>query len=67
MVTLICDAGERYLQTYHNEAWMARQHVDLAPWRRQLAEFAETGAWTSRVRHARHLDRSGQPDTRSDP
>jgi cysteine synthase len=23
MLSLICDSGERYLPTYHNEAWVA--------------------------------------------
>lgn len=45
VVTLICDAGERYLCTYYNDVWLAQKKVDLRPWRRQLAEFHETGAW----------------------
>jgi cysteine synthase A len=45
VVTLICDSGERYLETYYDDAWMAKRKVDLGPWRRQLAEFHETGHW----------------------
>ena len=30
VVTLICDGGERYLDTYYNDAWMAAQGFDLA-------------------------------------
>ena len=26
IVTLICDSGERYLDTYYNDAWVA-QHI----------------------------------------
>jgi cysteine synthase A len=52
VVTLICDSGERYLDTYYDDVWMARRKVDLRPWRRQLADFYETGAWRSVVPHA---------------
>jgi cysteine synthase A len=45
IVTMVCDSGERYLQTYYDDAWMAQKKVDLQPWRRQLAEFYESGAW----------------------
>ena len=30
VVTLICDGGERYLDTYYNDAWLAAQGFDLA-------------------------------------
>jgi cysteine synthase len=52
VVTLICDSGERYVQTYYDDAWMAPRKVDLQPWHRQLVELYETGAWTSAVPHA---------------
>jgi cysteine synthase A len=52
VVTMICDSGERYLQTYYDDDWMAERNVDLRPWRRQLALLHETGAWTSTVTHA---------------
>ena len=66
VVTLICDSGERYLQTYYNDVWMAQRQVDLRPWRRQLAEFHETGAWTSALPQAElaHLPVEGE---RHDP
>jgi cysteine synthase A len=51
VVTLICDSGERYLQTYYNDAWMAQRKIDLSPWQRQLAEFYETGAWQQALPH----------------
>ena len=31
VVTLICDGGERYLDTYYDAAWLAREGLDLAP------------------------------------
>lgn len=47
VVTLICDSGERYLQTYYDDAWMAQKKIDLRPWQRQLSDFHKSGAWTS--------------------
>lgn len=52
VVTLICDSGERYLQTYYSEAWMAERKIDLRPWQRQLAAFYENGAWQQAMPHA---------------
>ena len=52
VVTLICDSGERYLQTYYNDVWMAQKKVDLRPWRGQLTDFYNTGAWDNAARHA---------------
>jgi cysteine synthase len=65
VVTLICDAGDRYLQTYYSDVWLARQNVDLRPWRRQLAAFHQTGAWTSTLPHARFLDQCETGDCRA--
>ncbi|MCZ4297239.1 PLP-dependent cysteine synthase family protein [Henriciella marina] len=31
VATLICDGGERYLDTYYNPDWLAAQDLDLAP------------------------------------
>ncbi len=45
IVTLICDGGERYLQTYFDPAWLERQAIDLEPYRGRLQRFYETGAW----------------------
>lgn len=32
VVTLICDGGERYLDTCYNPDWIAAQGLDLVPW-----------------------------------
>ena len=61
VVTLICDSGERYLQTYYDDVWMAQTKVDLEPWRRQLVELHETGAWRSAMPYA-CLDELGNED-----
>jgi cysteine synthase A len=52
VVTLICDSGERYLQTYFNDVWLAKRRIDLRPWRRQLVELYETGAWSGQLPRA---------------
>lgn len=36
VVTLICDSGERYLDTYYNEAWLKEQNLDPAPYYQRL-------------------------------
>ena len=43
IVTLLCDAGERYLSTYYDDAWLAEHDVDLAPWSALRAEYDATG------------------------
>jgi cysteine synthase A len=67
VVTLICDSGDRYLQTYYSDVWLAQQKVDLRPWRRHLMEFSETGAWESTGQHARFLDQRKGCDAREAP
>jgi cysteine synthase A len=36
IVTLLCDSGERYLETYYNEEWVKVNIGDLQPWRMEL-------------------------------
>lgn len=45
VVTLICDAGERYRDTYYDDAWLAAQGLDIAPHAERCRRFYETGAW----------------------
>jgi cysteine synthase A len=45
IVTLICDAGERYLHTYYNADWRSGQGLDTAPYVRQLNAFLDSGTW----------------------
>jgi cysteine synthase A len=39
VVTLICDGGERYRQTYYDDGWLAAAGHDLAPYRADLDAF----------------------------
>ena len=45
IVTLLCDAGDRYEQTYYNDDWVAAQQWDLTPARLVVREFLATGRW----------------------
>ncbi len=39
IVTLICDAGERYLDTYYNPQWLKSNNINTAPYMQKLAEL----------------------------
>ncbi|ELY4869109.1 PLP-dependent cysteine synthase family protein [Cronobacter sakazakii] len=39
IVTLLCDSGERYLETYHNPEWVAASIGDITPWRTAIQEL----------------------------
>jgi cysteine synthase A len=44
IVTVLCDGGERYSQTYYNDDWLASQGFDLETARAAIAQAAEQGA-----------------------
>ncbi len=46
VVTLLCDPGDRYLDKYYSDAWLAEQGLSIAPCTRTLERFLETGEWT---------------------
>ncbi|MCZ4371327.1 PLP-dependent cysteine synthase family protein [Vibrio diazotrophicus] len=43
IVTLLCDSGERYLDTYYNADWVAKNIGDLSPYLAKLEVFSRTG------------------------
>jgi len=43
VVSMLCDGGERYLDTYYNQTWLDEKGFDLEPYRKQLDHFYETG------------------------
>jgi cysteine synthase A len=45
VVTLLCDGGERYANTYFDDDWIARQGLELDPYREVLDRFLATGEW----------------------
>ncbi|WP_424215118.1 PLP-dependent cysteine synthase family protein [Streptomyces sp. BI20] len=45
VVTLFCDPGDRYLDKYYSDAWVAAQGLDLAPYAKTLETMLTTGVW----------------------
>ena len=45
VVTLVCDRGDRYLDSHHDEAWVTAQGHNLAPWTTRIEYLLEHGAW----------------------
>ncbi|QMU96437.1 PLP-dependent cysteine synthase family protein [Microbacterium esteraromaticum] len=45
VVTLICDSGVRYAQTYYDDDWVAAQGWELAPHRERMERFLDGDAW----------------------
>ena len=45
IVTLLCDGGERYTNTYYDDAWVAGQGMELAGPREVLDRFHATGSF----------------------
>ncbi|EMY34245.1 pyridoxal-phosphate dependent enzyme [Arthrobacter crystallopoietes BAB-32] len=43
VVSLICDGGERYLDKYYSDEWLAANGIDIAPYYRRLEAFLRTG------------------------
>jgi len=39
IVTLMCDSGQRYLDTYYDPVWVGEKIGDVGPWLDQLAAF----------------------------
>lgn len=45
VVTLICDSGERYADTYFDDAWLAAQNLEPARYAAALEAFERNCAW----------------------
>lgn len=43
IVTLICDSGDRYADTYFNESWLAEQGLDIAPHMATIRQTLQEG------------------------
>jgi cysteine synthase A len=46
VVTLLCDSGDRYGDTYYNDQWLQEQKIDYKPWQAAVEHFLHTGVWT---------------------
>jgi cysteine synthase A len=45
VVTLICDSGDLYRDTYYDSDWLAANGYDLTPYLTRFHRFYETGTW----------------------
>ncbi|MBH5333849.1 PLP-dependent cysteine synthase family protein [Streptomyces pactum] len=45
VVTLLCDPGDRYLDKYYSDDWLAGQGLDTGPYAAELSAFLATGRW----------------------
>ena len=45
-MTLLCDDGVRYLDTYFSREWVAAQGWDLDPYLAVLTKAWDHGVWT---------------------
>jgi cysteine synthase A len=45
VVTLLCDPGDRYLDKYYSDDWLAGQGLDIAPYAEVLDRVLATGVW----------------------
>jgi cysteine synthase A len=44
VVGLLCDPGERYVEKYYSDRWLAAQGLDIAPYLERLEAFLATGS-----------------------
>ncbi|MDJ1131378.1 PLP-dependent cysteine synthase family protein [Streptomyces iconiensis] len=49
VVTLLCDPGDRYLDKYYADSWLAEQGLDITPYARTIERFLATGEWPGPV------------------
>lgn len=47
VVTLLCDGGQRYANTYYDDGWLAAHDLDIAPHLAVMDHFLATGEWDS--------------------
>ncbi|MEU1619826.1 PLP-dependent cysteine synthase family protein [Streptomyces sp. NPDC005722] len=45
VVTLLCDPGDRYLDKYYADAWLAEQGLDIRPYAATIDAFLAAGNW----------------------
>ena len=44
IVTLVCDSGARYTDTYYNDDWIRAQGLDIAPWIEAIDRLLDEGS-----------------------
>jgi cysteine synthase A len=43
VVGLICDPGERYVEKYYSDGWLAEQGIEVGPYVERLERFLQSG------------------------
>jgi len=43
VVSLICDSGDRYLDTYYSSGWLKQNGFNLTPYKKNLEQFYDAG------------------------
>ena len=43
LVTLICDSGDRYANTYYSDEWLAANGLDPSPFEPAIEDFLASG------------------------
>ena len=46
IVTLACDSGDRYLDTYYSDSWLRANHYDIAPYMERLEYACANAEWS---------------------
>jgi len=47
VISLVCDPGERYLDKYYSDSWLAAQGIDPHPYEAVLDRFLAAGNWSA--------------------
>lgn len=47
VVTLICDSGHRYADTFYDPAWLAENGLNINPYCQMIDRFLDTGEYTA--------------------
>jgi len=55
LVTLICDSGERYRNTYYEKGWLETAGIDCAPYETMLEQFLAGGEFVVSFEEASRL------------
>jgi len=54
IVTLICDAGQRYEQSYYSDSWLAENGFHIEPWEQKIRAFIAGGTWDTSLQQPSH-------------
>jgi cysteine synthase len=61
VITLLCDDGERYRETYFSDPWLQAQGLGCGPERDAVDALIDRGVWPAPLLHAWRLAGDLQP------